>query len=132
MVGDAAIAAFFSAEKPKQRDEERERLLASIGADLKKQGFISVDGEADKVAQGRWRKGPKGIAPFHWELEFPEVFTTDKEKNVTGGFDMIVGNPPFAGKNTLIDAHPDGYLDWLKSIHRAVTWELRFCRTFLP
>ena len=36
------------------------------------------------------------------------MFTTDEKKNVTGGFDVIVGNPPFAGKNTLIDAIADG------------------------
>src|SRR5205085_6606371 len=26
-------------------------------------------------------------------------------------------NPPFAGKNTLIEGHADGYLDWLKTVH---------------
>jgi hypothetical protein len=55
--------------------------------------------------------------PFHWEIEFPEVFTVGAKGNVTGGFDVLVGNPPFAGKNTLIDAHADGYLDWLLRIH---------------
>src|SRR5205814_3829073 len=29
----------------------------------------------------------------------------------------IVGNPPFAGKNTIIEGHADGYLDWVKVIH---------------
>lgn len=33
------------------------------------------------------RPAPK---PFHWPLEFPEVWTS-------GGFDAIVGNPPFIG-----------------------------------
>jgi hypothetical protein len=33
-----------------------------------------------------------------------------------GGFDAIVGNPPFAGKNTISGARA-GYLDWLKQIH---------------
>ena len=28
-----------------------------------------------------------------------------------------MGNPPFAGKNTLIAGHAEGYLDWLKAIH---------------
>jgi hypothetical protein len=28
-----------------------------------------------------------------------------------------VGNPPFAGKNTLINGNREGYLDWLKTIH---------------
>ena len=36
------------------------------------------------------------IVPFHWEVEFPEVFS-----RTSPGFDAIVGNPPFAGKNTL-------------------------------
>jgi len=36
---------------------------------------------------------------------------------VVGGFDVIVGNPPFAGKNTLINAHADEYLPWLQMIH---------------
>ena len=39
------------------------------------------------------------VHPFHWEIEFPEVFD---RKNP--GFDALVGNPPFAGKNTC-DGH---------------------------
>ncbi|WP_419593351.1 DNA methyltransferase, partial [Thiolapillus sp.] len=38
---------------------------------------------------------PSGKAPrhpMHWPLEFPEVFVRDN-----GGFDAIVGNPPFLG-----------------------------------
>ena len=35
------------------------RLLACIEADLKKQGFISADGEVDRAIQ-TLRKGPKG------------------------------------------------------------------------
>ncbi|MEG3439959.1 DNA methyltransferase [Pannus brasiliensis CCIBt3594] len=60
----------------------------------------------------RLRDGDKPIIPFNWEIEFPEVF--DREN---GGFDCIVGNPPFAGKNTAINAHPEGYMEWLKEVH---------------
>ncbi|MEW8025275.1 MAG: type IIL restriction-modification enzyme MmeI [Candidatus Thiodiazotropha sp.] len=43
---------------------------------------------------------------FHWFLEFPEVF----EK---GGFDCILGNPPFLG-GTIIPSHYGRYfLNWL-------------------
>ena len=31
------------------------------------------------------------LVPFHWEVEFPEVFDR------AAGFDAFVGNPPFAG-----------------------------------
>ena len=34
-----------------------------------------------------------------------------------GGFDAIVGNPPFCWEEHAIDSHRDGYLDWLKIVH---------------
>ena len=116
MVGDAAIGAFFAADKPKAREEARRRMQALVEADLKREGFIAVDGKVDLAIQ-ELRKGSKGIAPFHWELEFPEVFAGDEKGQVIGGFDVIVGNPPFAGKNTLLDAHAAGYLPWLQMLH---------------
>ncbi len=33
------------------------------------------------------------------------------------GFDAIVGNPPFAGKNNVIGGNRAGYVDWLKTLH---------------
>ena len=33
------------------------------------------------------------------------------------GFDVFVGNPPFAGKNTIAEGSPDGILDWFKQLH---------------
>jgi hypothetical protein len=53
-----------------------------------------------------------GLVPFHWPLEFPEVFDRDNP-----GFDTIVGNPPFAGKNTTIAVNAEHYLDWLQTLH---------------
>jgi hypothetical protein len=33
---------------------------------------------------------------FHWELEFPEVFfTPDGRRDPAGGFDVVIGNPPW-------------------------------------
>ncbi|WCK55152.1 hypothetical protein PP175_03965 [Aneurinibacillus sp. Ricciae_BoGa-3] len=48
--------------------------------------------------------------PFHWPLEFPEVFTTDG-----GGFDAIVGNPPFMGGRRMRGSLGDGYVKWLST-----------------
>jgi hypothetical protein len=115
MIGDAAVAAFFSAEKPKQRDEARNRLLVFIADDLKKQGFISVDGDVDRAIQAL-RKGPQGVTPFHWELEFPEVFVADNIGNVTGGFDAIIGNPPFLGGTKISTALGVKYLLYLGEV----------------
>ncbi|MFM7586360.1 MAG: Eco57I restriction-modification methylase domain-containing protein, partial [Bacteroidota bacterium] len=60
----------------------------------------------------RLREGEKGIQPLHWQLAFPDVFGRAEP-----GFDVFVGNPPFAGKNTIADGSPDGILDWFKQLH---------------
>ena len=52
------------------------------------------------------------LAPFHWEIEFPEAFNRDNP-----GFDAIVGNPPFAGKNAIAAANLSCYPQWLKQAH---------------
>jgi hypothetical protein len=44
--------------------------------------------------------------PFHWALEFPEVFAH-------GGFDAIVGNPPFQGGKKITGALGDAYRAYL-------------------
>ena len=49
---------------------------------------------------------------FHWELEFPEVFGRKDP-----GFDVVVGNPPFAGQNTIAAANHLAYPKWLKELH---------------
>jgi hypothetical protein len=32
----------------------------------------------------------QGVKFFHWEMEFPDVFTPERS-----GFDSMVGNPPW-------------------------------------
>ena len=44
--------------------------------------------------------------PFHWALEFPEVFAQ-------GGFDAIVGNPPFSGGQHLTGTLGTAYRNYL-------------------
>lgn len=46
--------------------------------------------------------------PFHWPLEFPEVFTREN-----GGFDGIVGNPPFLGGQRITGVTSTTFRDWL-------------------
>ncbi|MFA0888184.1 MAG: Eco57I restriction-modification methylase domain-containing protein [Synergistales bacterium] len=49
--------------------------------------------------------------PFHWPLEFPEVFVRPR-----GGFDAIVGNPPFLGGQRITGALGVKYREWLVDI----------------
>ncbi len=46
--------------------------------------------------------------PFHWPLEFPEVFGHER-----GGFDGIVGNPPFLGGQRITGVSGTAFRDWL-------------------
>ena len=106
--GDLMVAAFFDAPKTKSRADKQQVYLAMLS------GAFEDEGLQDSVQEIRDRlaAGDKGITPFHWDLEFPEVFGDGR-----GGFDGFVGNPPFAGKNTIADGSPDGILDWFKQLH---------------
>ncbi|MDZ8084315.1 MAG: DNA methyltransferase [Nostoc sp. DedQUE12b] len=108
LTGDVRIAAFFEGSNKKQR-EEREAEIAEL---VKKWRYHQADTEGLEEIASRLRSGDKGIIPFNWDIEFPEVF--DRENS---GFDAIIGNPPFAGKNTTINAHAPGYQDWLKEVY---------------
>jgi Eco57I restriction-modification methylase/MmeI, target recognition domain len=116
MIGDAAIAAFFSAEKPKQREEARKRYAALIEADLKKHGHIPIGSEVDTAIK-HLRTGERPTPPFHWELEFPEVFTTDKSGAMIGGFNAIVGNPPFVGGKRISSNFGKRYSQWIQTLN---------------
>ena len=103
LFGDLALAAFFAEAKPKQREAKRLEFAGAV-----------VNGEASHYLS--WleerRHGDPPLAPFHWEIEFPEVFERENP-----GFDAFVGNPPFAGKNALAAGNVSGYPDWLKALH---------------
>jgi hypothetical protein len=113
-IGDAVIAAFFTEQKPKDRENIRTRLSDTLTSDLRDHGFVAVDGAIDK-AIAKLKTGAKGVHPFHWELEFPEVFTVDDRGEQKGGYDVIVGNPPFMGGQLISGAVSQAYLEYLKA-----------------
>ena len=102
-LGDLAVTAFFEGAKPSEREAARVELAAAV-----------AEGTAREYTSwlGDLRREEPPLAPFHWEIEFPEVFD---RKNL--GFDAIVGNPPFAGKNSVAAANVDYYPLWLKQLH---------------
>ncbi|MBN2280816.1 MAG: restriction endonuclease [Candidatus Marinimicrobia bacterium] len=50
---------------------------------------------------------------FHWFLEFPEVFTK-------GGFDCIVGNPPFLGRRKITGTFSNSFLEIWKYLFKPI------------
>ena len=101
--GDLVLAAFFEKAKAKEREALRVRIADAV-----------VRGETHRYRSwlAELQDAEPPLAPFHWEIEFPEVFERDNP-----GFDAVVGNPPFAGKNTVAAANVAGYPDWLKQVH---------------
>ena len=51
--------------------------------------------------------------PFHWFLEFPEVFTNIGAWEAPLGFDAIIGNPPFQGGQKITGVLGTDYRDYL-------------------
>lgn len=103
LLGDLVLLAHFSETNPSEREARRAVFSHSVmtGTVEELRGLVVDLREADPP-----------LVPFHWEIEFPEAFERDNP-----GFDAIVGNPPFAGKNTLALANPTGYPNWLKQLH---------------
>ena len=106
VLGDAVLSAFFAESKPKARETRRatiESWVSSIGG---------VKWDQLRAAVASLRAGRSALPPFHWSVEFPEVFARENP-----GFDAIIGNPPFAGKNTAIAGNRAHYLPWLQTMH---------------
>lgn len=110
LVGDSIIAAFFSKSKPKERLTSLEEV--SIQAHTLFEARTLEEGESARERLRAWSKwlgeGEKAVTPFHWELEFPEVFL-----RANPGFDAIVGNPPFMGGRNISGSLSKEYLEWL-------------------
>ncbi|MEW5764472.1 MAG: Eco57I restriction-modification methylase domain-containing protein [Acidobacteriota bacterium] len=60
---------------------------------------------------------------FHWPLAFPEVF-------VAGGFDAVLGNPPFLGGLKLSGTFGDAYRRWLMSAFEPFKGTADLCAAF--
>ncbi len=108
LIGNGVIAAFFSADKPKRRIEALVEFQKAVQSHLGSSSWTEMVSSSTRGLAA----GSQPITPFHWPVEFPEVFD-----RANPGFDAVIGNPPFAGKNTIIAGNPEHYLDWLKALH---------------
>jgi hypothetical protein len=117
LVADVCVGAFFAESKDAAREKERKRRLVLV------ERWLGGDTEAGVDIEGFAREARRTFAPFHWWIEFPEVFFDERPDPLQGGavngaalMEGVVGNPPFGGKNNIGGANPDGYLDWLKVV----------------
>lgn len=80
-------------------DDLLTRLSDEIQALLDGDGYDFYAEQATESKVRDWLKGNRDepIRPLHWALEFPEAMG----ENGQGGFDAVVGNPPFIGGQRL-------------------------------
>src|SRR5690349_18374067 len=95
MAGDALIAEVLRAGG---REIDTAALAIEVGDALEgdPNKFEEVSRRAQKGLGKDLPGGTKARRPFHWPLEFPEVFAVER-----AGFDAFVGNPPFVGGQLL-------------------------------
>ncbi len=114
LVADACVGAFFAGDKPKAREQERQKRLAVVEA------WLGGDQEK-RIDVEEWSREIRDMhAPFHWHLELPEVFflerpdpLEDEKVNRAAFVDAFVGNPPFLGGRRIRAELGDSYTEWL-------------------
>jgi hypothetical protein len=106
-IGDLVVSAFFEREKARDRHLLRTKYAADI------QVWLDDSGGGATAPSGFSRTENPGPLTFHWQIEFPEVLS-----RLNPGFDVFVGNPPFAGKNTISASNAPAYLPWLLQLHK--------------
>ncbi|MET9727561.1 Eco57I restriction-modification methylase domain-containing protein [Streptomyces zaomyceticus] len=120
LIAGAAIATCASGRVPWYETEGGERVrdlfprAAWIVQRIMEDG---VEDDSEVVREARttadeWLGAelPEGALerrPVHWPLVFPEVFS------LSGGFDAVVGNPPFLGGKKLTGALGDSYREYM-------------------
>ncbi|WP_433784632.1 Eco57I restriction-modification methylase domain-containing protein [Actinomycetospora sp. CA-101289] len=98
-VADRLVGIGLSVARTRTARDVRSAFVA-LGLEMS-----SASGDDDAVLKERAQpdlqaERPDGRAPrtpFHWPVEFPEVFVDSPDR----GFDAIIGNPPFLGGSKL-------------------------------
>ncbi len=81
-------------------EDAREQGFTEIGRAPAREKFEQIRADVDELLQDR--------NPFHWPLEFPEVFAGHEV-----GFAAMMGNPPFQGGSKITGALGTDYRDYL-------------------
>ena len=99
LCGDLVLAAYFSCDSSRNRETKRAAFADAVQKGLAHEYRAWLE---------EWRDADVPLVPFHWELEFPEVF-----ERTNPGFDAIVGNPPFMKGGAISSNLGDPYLAYL-------------------
>jgi hypothetical protein len=122
-IGDVLIGLALSeaagrrnGELPTRDDAERlvqEAFAEKVSTDARRTG---LDRLAELAKRFLGNDRVRSWRPFHWPLEFPEVFAASKSTET--GFSAIVGNPPFITGKRISTVLGEPYNDLLKRSFR--------------
>jgi len=112
LVAGSRVAAAKAGRRERRRITERVGALADDLAASENLAEAEDLATVREIARG-WLatdNPDRGIprTPLHWPLAFPEVFATGQ-----GGFDAIIGNPPFLGGQRLTGTLGKAYREYL-------------------
>nr|WP_306284183.1 type IIL restriction-modification enzyme MmeI [Streptomyces sp. Termitarium-T10T-6] len=120
LIAGAALATCASGRVAWYEDEggERVRDMFPAAARLARDVVPTAVADESEVVTGAREQAAEWLAselpagglqrvPVHWPLEFPEVFAE------RGGFDAVVGNPPFLGGKKLTGSLGEAYREHL-------------------
>ena len=113
--GDAVVAAFFARPDDKARKAYLSELAESLTAYLANIHKLDLRSPLETAVKALTTDSEL-LVPFHWEIEFPEVF--DRENP---GFDAFVGNPPFLGGTIIGGRLGLAYHDYLVELYPPAT-----------
>jgi hypothetical protein len=143
---DQVVRAFLDHDRPRPRaaalstlqQRVSDRLLADVDGPAGQRSLLDATGDSGSLWAGRssapgWDAAPalppppegSERPPLHWPLAFPEVLG-----EVGGGFDVVIGNPPFAGKNMVSEQGGTAYIPWLQAVHEGAHGNGDLCAHF--
>lgn len=103
LFGDLVVQAYFTGSNAAERESKHVEFAGAV-ANGEAPSYCAV------LAAARIAERP--LVPFHWAVEFPEVFERDRP-----GFDAFVGNPPFMSSTAAWSVLGAAYRDILRQIH---------------
>lgn len=130
-IADVCVGGFFAKSNENERLKEislRENLVRD---------WLSGNSEAGLSVSELSKAIRNEHSPFHWWLEFPEVFYqasqvgSDGKLSNSACIDAFVGNPPFLGglKLSELEGGP-AYLEWLKNNYSGSFGNADLCSYF--
>lgn len=107
LIGDAVVSTYFSERTDtKFRRQRREAVYRDVIEPFRK-GTPQALNHLQQIYE-TLRTGDQALFPFHWEIEFPEVFD-----RMPPGFDSVIGNPPFLGGTVIGTRLGLAFHDWV-------------------